>query len=136
MGRRSSPFRAEADDLEALDPRCSILAEHDRTAVEGGREGVRPPDRLCDRNRTVKVRYPHDSLWAVTFGVASRVWPSRVRIGSRAAVTRSRKQLAMAASMCPVKSHSPGEGWRPPLTAPPVPASGVLGAVVLPGPTW
>ena len=59
-----------------------------------------------------------------------------MRIGSRAAVTRSRNQLSMAASMCPVMSNSPGEGWLPPLTAPPLPASGVLGAVVLPGPTW
>ena len=42
----------------------------------------------------------------------------------------------MAASMCPVMSNSPGEGWLPPLTAPPLPASGVLGAVVLPGPAW
>ena len=72
-------------------------------------------------------------LWAVTFGVASRVWPSRVRIGSRAEVTRSRNQSSMAASMWPVMSNRPGEGWLPPLTLPPLPGAGVVGVVVLPG---
>jgi hypothetical protein len=38
--------------------------------------------------------------------------------------------------MCPVMSNSPGEDWVPPLTVPPLPAAGVVGAVVLVGPTW
>jgi hypothetical protein len=42
----------------------------------------------------------------------------------------------MAASMCPVMSNSPGEGWLPPLTVPPLPDTGVVGVVVPPGPTW
>jgi hypothetical protein len=41
----------------------------------------------------------------------------------------------MAASMCPVMSNSPGEGWLPPLTVPPLPDTGVVGVVVPPGPT-
>jgi hypothetical protein len=38
--------------------------------------------------------------------------------------------------MCPVTSNSPGEGWLPPLTVPPLPDTGLLGVVVPPGPTW
>jgi hypothetical protein len=33
-------------------------------------------------------------------------------------------------------SNSPGEDCVPPLTLPPLPGVGVVGAVVLPGPTW
>src|SRR5487761_2687831 len=75
-------------------------------------------------------------LWAVTFGVARRVWPSRVRTGSSASVTRLLNQSSMAASMWPVMSNSPGEGWVPPLTVPPLPDAGTLGVVVPDGPTW
>ena len=32
-------------------------------------------------------------------------------------------------------SNSPGEGWVPPLTVPPLPDAGTLGVVVPPGPT-
>jgi hypothetical protein len=42
----------------------------------------------------------------------------------------------MAASMWPVMSNRPGEDWVPPLTVPPLPDVGVLGAVVPEGPTW
>ena len=71
----------------------------------------------------------------MTFGVASRVWPSRSRIGLSAEVTTSRNQSSMAASIWPVISNRPGEDWVPPLTLPPLPGAGAVGVVVLPGPT-
>ncbi len=45
------------------------------------------------------------------------------------------KPESMAASMWPVMSNSPGEGWLPLLTLPPLPGAGVVGVVVPPGPT-
>ena len=74
--------------------------------------------------------------WSVTSGVANRVWPMMVSTGSRALVTTSRNQSSMAASMCPVMSKSPGLGWVPPLTDPPLPDAGVPGVDDPLGPTW
>jgi hypothetical protein len=79
-----------------------------------------PPTRLC----------------AVTSGVASRVWPRRVKTGFKASVTRERNQALMAASMWPVMSNSPGEVVEPLLTDPPLPGAGVDGVVAAEGPTW
>ncbi len=102
----------------------------------------RPADQHEEDQEGVGDAFGHlpqlaDPAWAVTLGVASRVWPRRVRTGSSAAVTRSRNQSSMAASMCPVMSNRPGEGWVPPLTrSRRCPAPGVVGVVVPPGPTW
>ena len=105
------------------------LVAHDDRPADQARTGPGRRRRCLRSSATARPT----RLWAVTLGVASRVWPSRVRIGLSAAVTRSRNQPSMAASMWPVMSNRPGEGWLPPLTVPPLPGAGVVGVVVPPG---
>ena len=98
------------------------------TKTKRTRKASAMPSVICHSSPT--------RLWAVTFGVASRVWPSRVRTGSSAEVTRSRNQPSMAASMWPVMSNRPGEVGCRRSRCRRCPVPGWWASWCPPGPTW